>query len=238
MMYALYGTQGLYLDDVIANGVCRDTAAFFVVSDQPEEQRVNNNADALLFTHNVCVKSPQTLRIAWKNSPSRNSPRGFSAKHFNIKVKMRATLSCAIYHAAGLNVIQTATERYVPFKEAIQKVAGIYVTIHEIENYRENDLICSTYLLAEKETYPYVKVKDMKGMKTVYLDHVKVDPEYFDGYIMSEFNNERFFQKNGGKFQAVKNCDMKKLGEMCMNAADGICGTVLEIMRMTDDTRN
>ena len=49
---------------------------------------MNNNADALLFTHKVCVEAPQTLRIASEKSPSRISPRGLSAKRFDMVVKM------------------------------------------------------------------------------------------------------------------------------------------------------
>ena len=49
---------------------------------------MNNNADALLFTHKVCVEAPQTLRIASVKSPSRISPRGLSAKRFDKEVSM------------------------------------------------------------------------------------------------------------------------------------------------------
>ena len=45
-----------------------------------KKERVKNNADALFFTHKVCVEAPQTLRIASENSPSRNSPRASSRK--------------------------------------------------------------------------------------------------------------------------------------------------------------
>ena len=45
--------------------------------------RVNNNADVLLFTHKVRAEALQTLRIASENSPSRNSPRGLSAKRLD-----------------------------------------------------------------------------------------------------------------------------------------------------------
>ena len=51
------------------------------------EVRVNNNADALLFTHKVRVEAPQTLRIASVKSPSRISPRGLSAKRFDMEAK-------------------------------------------------------------------------------------------------------------------------------------------------------
>ena len=49
---------------------------------------MNNNADVLLFTHKVRAEALQTLRIASENSPSRNSPRGLSAKRFDMVVNM------------------------------------------------------------------------------------------------------------------------------------------------------
>ena len=49
---------------------------------------MNNNADALLFTHKVFVEAPQTLRIASVNSPSPISPRSLSAKRFDKEVSM------------------------------------------------------------------------------------------------------------------------------------------------------
>ena len=39
------------------------------------EERVKNNADALLFTHEVCDGAAQTPVAALESSPSRNSPR-------------------------------------------------------------------------------------------------------------------------------------------------------------------
>ena len=49
---------------------------------------MNNNADALLFIHKVCVEAPQTLRIASVKSPSRISPRGLSTKRFDMEGKV------------------------------------------------------------------------------------------------------------------------------------------------------
>ena len=99
------------------------------------EVRVNNNADALLFTHKVRVEAPQTLRIASVKSPSRISPRGLSAKRFDMEVKMKkkadgrlrkkaSYLALALIMAAGLSACgsgkepQPAAEQTVETAEA------------------------------------------------------------------------------------------------------------------------
>ena len=96
---------------------------------------MNNNADALLFTHKVRVEAPQTLRIASVKSPSRISPRGLSAKRFDMEVKMKkkadgrlrkkaSYLALALIMAAGLSACgsgkepQPAAEQTVETAEA------------------------------------------------------------------------------------------------------------------------
>ena len=64
--------------------------------------KVKNNANALFFTHKVCVEAPQTLR-----SHRRNRLREFllaclSAKRFDMEVRVKNHSDELIFHSQGL----------------------------------------------------------------------------------------------------------------------------------------
>ena len=55
-------------------------------------KRVNNNADALLFTHKVCVEAPQTLGSHRRIRLREILLACLRAKRFDMKVKMQKVI--------------------------------------------------------------------------------------------------------------------------------------------------
>ena len=160
---------------------------------------MNNNADALLFTHKVRVEAPQTLRIASVKSPSRISPRGLSAKRFDMEVNMHKrtisillTVILAIAALAGCGSqgagdSKGAGSQETAGSESAGEAAG-KVRIGS-KDFTENEIVAELYSLAlEDAGFDVTRVFDISSSlihQSIVSDEIDIYPEYTGTGLLS-----------------------------------------------------
>lgn len=173
-MYALYGTHGEYLKEVLHNGIHRETAAFFMIPENPEYRRL------------------------W------------------------TTLCCAVYHAIGLKVLETAIGEKIMLKKAVEQVKSLYLVLFRLDGQTASEQIRQDiYVKDGTETYPYRKIKNTGVVSSSWMRVVKLSEEEMDIFLYSEKEPEtlRFFQKMDRTVQYIKNCDGAALQRSCEQIA-------------------
>ena len=154
-------------------------------------------------------------------------------RHFDMQTLMRSII-CAIYHAIGIHVIYKAIIEKKSLQTQIQRCGGVYLALYFARMIDDNSVHYCKYMMQGMESYPYAKKVDI-NKPMMYLGNVKVDDDFFIGFIHNESEGRRFFQKQDGIEQRIPNCDMNVLSRMCSLAADSVFSKVVMLMEENYD---
>lgn len=132
--------------------------------------------------------------------------------------RLHATLCCAVFHAIGLQVLDRACRDRSPLSLQTEQVGGIRLFLFPLEEDREFPLL-DTYRYGAHTSYPYARVSCCGAVSALPVAQLRVPDELFAQPIAGAGEQQRFFQKNGGRQQVLHGCDMHVLEQLCNAAA-------------------
>lgn len=151
----------------------------------------------------------------------RSSSAAFCIPEEYEQEKLIDTLSCAIYHAIGISIINNSIDNRAMLKDVAKDTEGIGLMIMNAVDKTLEGIDASVYSINGKTSYPYVKVKQIEDKLLKEKQFVLLPIEYMDRYVHGENEvSPRFFQKVSGKQQFLHNCDMGAIVEICRNGAE------------------
>ena len=137
---------------------------------------------------------------------------------------LRVTLSCAVFHAIGLSVLENTVKTGKTIAGILDPGGLSFVWMEDIP---ERQIQWDRYRIGSVRSYPYAKLRSFGPVNTGNMSVMHLDSQFLDQPVVSSLPSMqlRFFQKEEGKLQYLSGLKMEMLEHMCFHAADHLIKT-------------